>query len=78
MKSHNSENIQKADIIKVNKKRVVILFFESKKRRDQRTSRGGKHCEKYGTSGKSTPPPQKKIPPCGTLPIKAFGRDYIV
>jgi len=42
MKSHNSENIQKADIIKVNKKRVVILFFESKKRIDQRTSRGKK------------------------------------
>ena len=42
MKSHSSENIQKADIIKVNKKRVVILFFESKKRRDQRTSRGKK------------------------------------
>jgi hypothetical protein len=31
MKSHNSENIQKADIIKVNKKRVVILFSKAKK-----------------------------------------------
>ena len=78
MKSHNSENIQKADIVKVNKKRVVIIFRRKKKGeiKDQ-TSRGEKHCEEYGTSGKSTPP-QKKIPSCGTLPIKAFGRDYLV
>ena len=31
MISHNSENIQRADIIIVNKKRVVILFFKEKK-----------------------------------------------
>jgi len=41
MKSHNSENIQKADIIKVNKKRVVILFSKAKKKGEIKERVGG-------------------------------------